>query len=162
MKCREYDSCCINLCTVILEEHTKNVNNGLNTKIYYYLETSGGQISNLYLNVVHFSKPVLIGHMWHLKTVVYLHWCLICTVLLVQQYCFLSPCRHIFTLIICEESFFLPQQSLLQNSTLFFCTQPCNQDYHWYLAIILYINTLPRLLTLNKSVLTGLKRVSFI
>ncbi len=32
----------------------KNVNNGLNTNIYSYLETSGGQSSNLYLNVVHF------------------------------------------------------------------------------------------------------------
>jgi len=30
--------------------HFKNVN----TNIYYYLETSGGQSSNLYLNVVHF------------------------------------------------------------------------------------------------------------
>ncbi len=35
-----------------LEERTlKNVNNYLNTNIYSYLETSGGQISNLYLNV---------------------------------------------------------------------------------------------------------------
>ena len=32
----------------------KNVNICLNTNIYSYLETSGGQISNLYLNVVHF------------------------------------------------------------------------------------------------------------
>ncbi len=32
----------------------KNVNNCLNTNIYSYLETSGGQNSNLYLNVVHF------------------------------------------------------------------------------------------------------------
>jgi hypothetical protein len=31
----------------------KNVNNCLNTNIYSYLETSGGQSSNLYLNVVH-------------------------------------------------------------------------------------------------------------
>ncbi len=34
--------------------HFKNVNNGLNTNIYSYLETSGGQSSNLYLNVVPF------------------------------------------------------------------------------------------------------------
>ncbi len=34
--------------------HFKNVNNYLNTNIYSYLETSGGQSSNLYLNVVHF------------------------------------------------------------------------------------------------------------
>jgi hypothetical protein len=32
----------------------KNVNNCLNSNIYSYLETSGGQSSNLYLNVVHF------------------------------------------------------------------------------------------------------------
>jgi hypothetical protein len=32
----------------------KNVNNCLNTNIYSYLETSGGQSCNLYLNVVHF------------------------------------------------------------------------------------------------------------
>ncbi len=32
----------------------KNVNDCLNINIYSYLETSGGQISNPYLNVVHF------------------------------------------------------------------------------------------------------------
>jgi hypothetical protein len=32
----------------------KNVNNYLNTNIYSYLETSGGQNSNMYLKVVHF------------------------------------------------------------------------------------------------------------
>jgi uncharacterized protein YerC len=32
----------------------KNVNNCLNTNIYTYLETSGGQSSNTYSNVVHF------------------------------------------------------------------------------------------------------------
>ncbi len=32
----------------------KNVNNCFNTNIYSYLETSGNQDSNLYLNVVHF------------------------------------------------------------------------------------------------------------
>ncbi len=53
----------------------KNVNNCLNTKIYSDLETSGGQCSNLYLNVVHFSTPVWIRHLWQLKTVVFLHWC---------------------------------------------------------------------------------------
>ncbi len=47
----------------------KNVSNCLNTKIYTTLETSGGQSSNLYLNVVHFSTPVLIRHLWQLKTV---------------------------------------------------------------------------------------------
>jgi hypothetical protein len=38
-----------------MEQHTiKNVNIGSNTNIYSYLETPGGQSSNLYLNVVHF------------------------------------------------------------------------------------------------------------
>jgi hypothetical protein len=38
-----------------MEQHAlKNVNNSLNTNIYSYLETSGGQISELYLNVIHF------------------------------------------------------------------------------------------------------------
>ncbi len=53
----------------------KNVNRYLNTNIYSYLETFGGQSSNLYLNVVHFLTPVLITHLWQLKTVVFLHWC---------------------------------------------------------------------------------------
>ena len=29
-----------------------------------------------------FSTPVLIRHLWQLKTVVFLHWCLICAALL--------------------------------------------------------------------------------
>ncbi len=38
-----------------MEQHTlKNVNNCLNTKIYPYLETFGGQSSNLCLNAIHF------------------------------------------------------------------------------------------------------------
>jgi hypothetical protein len=32
----------------------KNVNNGLNTNIHSYLETSGGQSDNLYRNVIQF------------------------------------------------------------------------------------------------------------
>ncbi len=39
--------------THLMEQRTsKNVNNILNTKIYSYLETSGGQSSNLNLNLV--------------------------------------------------------------------------------------------------------------
>jgi hypothetical protein len=62
--------------------HFKNANNCLNINIYSYLETSGGQSYNLYLNVVHFLTPVLIRHQWELKTVVFLHWCLILAPLL--------------------------------------------------------------------------------
>ncbi len=40
---------------ILMEQHAlKSVNNCLITNIYYYLETSGGQSSNAYLNVVHF------------------------------------------------------------------------------------------------------------
>jgi hypothetical protein len=57
----------------------KNVNNCLNTNNYSYLETSGGQSYNLYLNDVF---QHLIRHLWQLKTVVILHRCLIRAVLL--------------------------------------------------------------------------------
>jgi hypothetical protein len=59
----------------------KNVNNCLNTNMYSYLETSGGQSYNLYLNVLIFSIQGLNRHLWHPKTVVLLHWCLICALL---------------------------------------------------------------------------------
>jgi hypothetical protein len=36
------------------QDALKNVNNCLNTNNYSFLETSGGQSSNPYLNVVHF------------------------------------------------------------------------------------------------------------
>jgi hypothetical protein len=36
------------------EQALKIVNNNLNTNIYSYLQTSGGQSSYLYLNIVHF------------------------------------------------------------------------------------------------------------
>jgi hypothetical protein len=62
--------------------HFKNVKNCLNTNIYSHLETSGGQSCNLYLNLFIFSTPVLIRHLWQLKTVVFLHWCLKRAVLL--------------------------------------------------------------------------------
>ncbi len=40
-----------------MEQHAlKNANNGLNTNIYSYLGTSGGQSSDPYLNVVQFYK----------------------------------------------------------------------------------------------------------
>jgi len=40
---------------ITMEQRTlKNVNNHLNINIYSYLDTSGGQSSNLYLNVVRF------------------------------------------------------------------------------------------------------------
>jgi hypothetical protein len=66
-----------------MEPHAlKNVNNCFNTNIYDYLETSSGQSSNLYLNVVHFLTPVLVRHLWQLKRAVFLHLQLIRAVLL--------------------------------------------------------------------------------
>ncbi len=71
------------LFTCAIEEHPlRNLNNYLNTNIYSYLETFGGQSSNLYLSVAHFSTPVLIRHLLQLKTLVFMHWCLICGVIL--------------------------------------------------------------------------------
>jgi hypothetical protein len=64
----------------------RNVNNYLNTNIYSYLETSVGQSSYLYKKVVHFLTPVLIRHLRQLKTIVFLHWCLICDDLLVFSF----------------------------------------------------------------------------
>ncbi len=66
-----------------MEQHTlRNVNDCLNTNIYSYLETSGGQSSNLYLNEVNFFNTSFIKHLWQLKTAVFLHRCLICAILL--------------------------------------------------------------------------------
>jgi hypothetical protein len=76
-----WDPCCCLVAEtgswfVRMELHTlKNVNSYWNTKFYFYLETSGGEISNLYFNFVHFSMPILIRHMLQLKTVVFLHGC---------------------------------------------------------------------------------------
>jgi len=45
----------------VIEQRTlKNINNYLNTNIYSHLETSGGQSSMLYLNVVHFLNTCAI------------------------------------------------------------------------------------------------------
>ncbi len=62
-----------------LQIHFKNVNNCVNTNINSYLETSGDLSNNQYWMLFIFSTPVFIRHLWQLKTVVFLHWCLICT-----------------------------------------------------------------------------------
>ncbi len=42
-----------------MEQHTlKNINNCIYTNIYSYLETSGGQSSNPYSNVVRFFNTI--------------------------------------------------------------------------------------------------------
>jgi len=63
------------------KSHFKVFYNCLNANIYSYLKTSGGQSSNLYLNLVHFFNTSVIRHLWQLKTVVFLHWSLICALL---------------------------------------------------------------------------------
>ncbi len=66
-----------------MKQHAlNNVNNCWNTNISFKLETSGGQSSNLYLNVVDFFNTSVHRHLWQLKTVVLMHRCLICAVLL--------------------------------------------------------------------------------
>jgi len=52
----------------------KNVNNCLNTNIYSYIETSGGQSSNLILiyMLVHFFNAS-VNYLWQFETVVFLH-----------------------------------------------------------------------------------------
>jgi hypothetical protein len=63
-----------------MEQHPlKSAHNYLNTNIDSYLETSGGQSKNLYLNVVHFFNA---SDKLQLKIVVFLHWCLIHPILL--------------------------------------------------------------------------------
>ncbi len=64
----------------------KNVNNCWNTNMYSYFETSGGKFVIYILMLYIFSMPVLIRHLQQLKTVVFLHWCLMHTVLLVKVY----------------------------------------------------------------------------
>jgi hypothetical protein len=76
------------------ERALKKVNNCWNTNISFYFETSGGQSYNLYLNIVNFSTPVLISHLWQLKTVVFLHRCLIHADLLMDI--ILSIIRRLF------------------------------------------------------------------
>jgi hypothetical protein len=44
----------VNCCVANGTAGLKNVNNNFNINIYSYSETSSGQSSNLYLNVVHF------------------------------------------------------------------------------------------------------------
>jgi len=65
-----------------MKEHTLKCKQLFEYQHILLIETPGGQSSNLYLNVVHFLTPVLIRQLWQLKTVVFLHCCLIHAVLL--------------------------------------------------------------------------------
>jgi hypothetical protein len=50
----------------------------------FIVQAAGGQISNFFMLFM-FSTLELIRHLWQLKTVVFLHWCLICAFLLNQS-----------------------------------------------------------------------------
>jgi len=53
--CLEHQRKVVQIINLYNGEHAlRNINNCLNTNIYSYLETSGGQSSHAYLNVVHF------------------------------------------------------------------------------------------------------------
>jgi hypothetical protein len=66
------------------EQHTlKNINNSCNTNISVYLETSGGQNSNLFINAVYFSNTS-VNKTSVAALAVFLHRSLICAVVLCQ------------------------------------------------------------------------------
>ncbi len=82
----------------MMEQRTlKNVSNYYNTNIYFYLEASGGQSSNQYLNVVHFFNTSVNLTSVAARTVVFLHWRLIHAVLLVENGSIWSPCFQLMT-----------------------------------------------------------------
>ncbi len=68
----------MNVLKIPFEQHAlKKLNNFWNTNIYSYSEISGGQSYNVYLIIVNFFNASVFRHLWQLKTVVFLHWCLI-------------------------------------------------------------------------------------
>ncbi len=71
----------------------KNVNICWITKIIFYLEILSGRNSNLYLKLF-ILTPVLIRHLWQLKTLVFLHWRLICSVIFNEGESAASFCRQ--------------------------------------------------------------------
>jgi hypothetical protein len=76
------------------------ISNGT-ANISFYLEISGGQNSNPYLNAVHFLTPVLIRHLWQLKAVVSPNGCLIRACSILEKHLFyfsLTQARIIFIL----------------------------------------------------------------
>ncbi len=90
------------LCFLSFHWIIKNVENCLNNNIYSYLETFVGQCLNLYILMLFiFSMPVLIRHLCQFKTIVFPHWCLICSYLLTIFLFFKFPhnykkCRKLF------------------------------------------------------------------
>ncbi len=102
-------------CTTNETARFKSVNNCLNTNIYSSLKTFGGKSSNLYLNAVHFSTPVLIRHLWQFKTVVLMHWCLIHAVLFYLNHRYQKAKNRLLKFC------YVPATSAAQNRLLFCC-----------------------------------------
>jgi hypothetical protein len=74
MKTMTYRTACFEKCKQLFEHQHSS-----------YLETTGGQSSVLYLNVhllIFSTLELSVNYIWQLKTVVFMHWFLIRTVLL--------------------------------------------------------------------------------
>jgi len=62
-----------------------------------------------------FSTPMLITHLWQLETVVFLHWCLICAVLLPNKQ--LCPTEKIYLKLHLLGQVFFRKVSLIEAMT---------------------------------------------
>jgi hypothetical protein len=83
---------------------------------FSYLETSDDQSSSLHLNVVHFLALVLIRHLWQLKTIVFLHWCLIHAVLLHFKLCIIKLYYYSKTSFLAQIKFITKDYNQKHNS----------------------------------------------
>ncbi len=101
--CQAHPYCIMEQCAL------KNVNNYL-YNIYSYSETSGGKSSNLFIYFI-FSTPVLIRYLWQLKAVVFLHWCLILTVLLYLVWNRLRRERFSCVIVVTSQPVSIPVQA---------------------------------------------------
>ncbi len=90
-----------------------------------------------------FSKPVLIRHLWQLKTAVFLHWCLICAVLL--QYSFLTP----LAIVVCITSTTILRRRIKAPSLRRLCSKRHNTlttdiFYYRHLCHYTHISQVPK------------------
>ncbi len=74
------------ICKAMEQYALKNVNNCLSINIYSYLERHLVVKVLIYILMLFiFSTSVFIRHLWQLKTVVFMHWCLLCAGALVYK-----------------------------------------------------------------------------
>ncbi len=75
----------VNYASSVISEQSFQLIDNARVIIYdrhvFIVQAAGGQSSNFFMLFM-FSTLELIRHLWQLKTVVFLHWCLICAVLL--------------------------------------------------------------------------------